>query len=127
MKYLLDTHILLWSIQNHARLSKKAKDIILNPHHQIVFSTVNIWEVAIKYQKGGNVLEPNFFYHALLERRYQELIINTHHALMTKELPNIHKDHFDRILIAQAKIEGFILMTDDEKIVQYPHCQILIV
>lgn len=127
MNYLLDTHILLWLIQNHSNLSKTAKDIIISPHNNILFSAVNIWEVSIKYQKGGEFLKPTVFYQALLERNYQELTVNAHHALAVKDLPLIHKDPFDRMLIAQAKTENLILMTVDEKIKQYDDVSILMV
>lgn len=127
MQYLLDTHILLWVVQNHPRLNDTVKDIIIDQNNAIFFSVASIWEVAIKYKNGGDILEPNLFYQTLLKNKFAQLNINANHTLLIKDLPLIHKDPFDRILIAQAKIENLILMTVDDKIRQYDGVPILMV
>ncbi|WP_066801784.1 type II toxin-antitoxin system VapC family toxin [Moraxella oblonga] len=130
MNYLLDTHIALWLIQNHEKLNKEAKSILLNPQNKIWFSVVNIWEMSIKHKKGDaqkEIIEPNLFYQSLLERNYKQLDINAYHTLAVKDLPLIHKDPFDRMLIAQAMSENLILMTADEKIEQYPNLNLYMI
>lgn len=121
MNYLLDTHVLLWAIQNHPKLSKKAKDIILNPDNELWFSTASIWEIAIKYsaQKPNGFIDPTYFYQILKRNQYKELPIYSNHATAVKSLPFFHKDPFDRMLIAQSHCENLMLMTVDEKIAQY--------
>lgn len=132
MNYLLDTHILLWALLDDKQFSKKARDTILANSDRLYFSSVNVWEVAIKYNKSRNngfddFIEPNYFYQLLKTARYKELVVNSQHAIAVKDLPNIHQDPFDRILIAQAMGENLILMTADEKIKQYPNLNLLMV
>lgn len=123
MNYLLDTHILLWAVQKHPKLSQKAIDIIKNPEHTLYFSSASIWEVAIKMGRGAkpdeDLINPTLPYQTLLKKSYRPLTINSLHASEVLLLPSIHKDPFDRMLIAQARIENLILMTVDEHIVKY--------
>lgn len=121
MKYLLDTQILLWALQNNPKLSQQAKNIISDKSNTLVFSSVSIWEVAIKLGNGytDGLLDPIFFYKALLSEGFQELTVNSIHASEVLKLPLIHKDPFDRMLIAQSRIENLILMTVDDKIIKY--------
>ena len=99
MKYLLDTHILLWALQDNPKLNHQARDIIVNLENELIFSVTSIWEVAIKFKKDNQILEPNLFYQLLLQNQYTQLDIKAYHTLAIKELPNIHKDPFDKILI----------------------------
>lgn len=121
MSYLLDTQILLWALQNNPKLSQQAKNIISDENSELFFSSVSIWEVAIKLGNGytDGLLEPIFFYNTLLSENFIELTVNSIHASEVLKLPLIHKDPFDRMLIAQARIENLILMTVDEHIVKY--------
>ena len=80
MRYLLDTYILLWALQNNPKLSRQAKDIITNPNNELWFSSASIWEVAIKLSSGkvkdDELIDPDLLYQTLLQENYQELTIN---------------------------------------------------
>ncbi len=121
MKLLLDTHLLLWAAAE-SRLSKDAKARIDDPNAEILFSPVSIWEIAIKSSLG----RPDFnidaavFRRELFEVGYTELAINGVHTAAVSRLPDLHKDPFDRLLIAQAMVEGITLLSADEAILAYP-------
>ncbi len=121
MRYLLDTHILLWAVEDNPKLSKKARSIIEDENNTLVFSVVSIWEVAIKL--GTNKVDFNFnpasLRRVLLDAGYEEMPVLGHHVPFISELPNIHKDPFDRLLIATAKLEGMTLLTADGLVSQY--------
>ncbi|ROV56124.1 type II toxin-antitoxin system VapC family toxin [Neisseria chenwenguii] len=121
MKYLLDTHILLWAAYNHPRLSKVARNIIENQDNDLLFSAASIWEIAIKSELGRQdfSVNPNLFRRALLDNDYTELPVSSLHAAATANLPDIHKDPFVRILIAQSQTEGIVLLSADEKVIAY--------
>ncbi|MCL2765885.1 MAG: type II toxin-antitoxin system VapC family toxin [Treponema sp.] len=120
MKLLVDTQLLLWAALD--ALPKKAIPYF-SGENTLYFSSASIWEVIIK--RGLNrkdfQIDPTMFYGGLLNNGYEEIEITSHHALLVAHLPQIHKDPFDRILIAQAKAEGIILLSSDEVISQYPH------
>ncbi|QEY23511.1 type II toxin-antitoxin system VapC family toxin [Neisseria animalis] len=121
MKYLLDTHILLWAACGSQKLSGTACDIIENQDNDLLFSAASIWEIAIKSGLGRAdfVVNPVLFRRALLDNGYIELPINGLHSAATANLPDLHKDPFDRILIAQSQIEGIVLLSADEKVAAY--------
>jgi PIN domain nuclease of toxin-antitoxin system len=121
MKLLLDTQLILWAAKESARLSPNARKLISDPDNELLFSPASIWEITIK-----NGLErPDFKVNARLLRRgmldngYAELPMTSEHALTVDTLPSVHKDPFDRILIAQAKSEGILLLTADTMLDQY--------
>ena len=121
MKLLLDTHILLWAAAEPEQLSNQAKTLIENPQNQLYFSAASLWEIAIKNKLGRvdfkvdlSVLRRN-----LLDNGFEELAINGAHTLALDMLPPIHKDPFNRILIAQANVEGITLMTADSAVAEY--------
>lgn len=122
MKLLLDTHLLLWAAGDSARLSTQARQLINNPENELLFSAASVWEVAIK--RGLN--RPDFKVDARLLRRglldngYSELPIVSDHVVATESLPPIHRDPFDRVLVAQATVEGITLLTTDTLLSQYP-------
>jgi len=122
MNLLLDTHILLWAAADPAKLSSETTNLISNKDNRLYFSAASIWEVVIK----NGLHRPDFFVDSHILRRglvdngYLELPISTQHTLALSHLPDIHKDPFDRILVAQAETEGFLLLTSDELIAQYP-------
>jgi PIN domain nuclease of toxin-antitoxin system len=122
MIYLLDTHLLLWAGEYPERLSPTAFNVLQDSGNQLLFSTVSVWEVAIKFSQA----RPNFqippaaFRQDLFDAGYQEIPILSEHAIGVAELPLIHKDPFDRLLIAQATAEGITLLTSDETIARYP-------
>ena len=122
MKLLLDTHLLLWTAEGSRRLSRMARTLINDPDNEVVFSVASLWEIAIKRSLGrdDSQLDPRLLRRGLLDNGHVELPITSEHALATDSLPLIHKDPFDRILIAQATVEGITLLTVDPLVAQYP-------
>ena len=121
MNCLLDTHLLLWAAGKPEKLSAKALQWIENPENLLYFSSASFWEIAIKNQLGRAdfKLDARLLKRGLLDNGYMELSINTEHSLHINLLPTIHKDPFDRMLIAQATIEGMVLLTADATVAQY--------
>jgi len=121
MTILLDTHLLLWAAIGSRRLPKAAAKTIKDPANNLVFSAANIWEIVIKGGLGRSDfrVNPNVLRTRLLENGYSELPITTEHTLAVAGLPSFHKDPFDRILIAQASVEGYVLLTADPVLAQY--------
>lgn len=122
MKLLLDTHILLWAAGEPERLSAATKALIEDPEHQLVFSAASLWEVAIKRALGRPdfVTDPRLLRRGMLDNGYTELSITSEHALAVDSLPQLHRDPFDRILVAQATVEGMVLVTADPVVMSYP-------
>jgi PIN domain nuclease of toxin-antitoxin system len=122
MKLLLDTHLLLWAAGEPRRLSKQARALIDNPDNELLFSAASLWEVAIKRGLGRKdfTVDARLLRRGLLDNGYSELPINSDHVVATESLPLIHKDPFDRILVAQATVEGVTLLTTDSLVSQYP-------
>ena len=122
MTFLLDTHLLLWAAGNPGRLSAESRDLLTDPATQLMFSTASIWEVVIKNALGRSDfrVEPRRLRDGLIQNGYGELAIRSEHALAAGLLPPVHKDPFDRILIAQAQVEDATLLTTDTKLVRYP-------
>lgn len=122
MKLLLDTHVLLWAAGSPAQLPPAARALLEDLNNELVFSAASLWEIAIKrglgradFQVDARVLR-----RGLLDNGYLELSITSEHAVFIDSLPAVHKDPFDRILIAQATVEGITLLTADVLIAQYP-------
>ncbi len=122
MNLLLDTHVLLWAAGASRQLSADARALIEDPENELVYSAASIWEVAIKRGLGREEFraDPRLLRRGLLENGYVELPVSGAHAAAVDLLPPIHKDPFDRILIAQAQIEGLTLLTADEVVARYP-------
>ena len=122
MKLLLDTHLLLWAAGLPEKLSNAARQWIENPESELYFSAASLWEIAIKKTLGRSdfQVDARSLRRGLLDNGYNELPIVSAHAVFIDSLPAIHKDPFDRILIAQAAIEGFTLLTSDKLVAQYP-------
>ena len=118
---LLDTHLLLWTALCPERLSNDARVAISDGHNTLVFSVASIWEVAIKRGLGRAdfVVDARLLRRGLLDNGYHELAITSEHAVAIDALPQIHKDPFDRILIAQAIVEGITLLTADPMLARY--------
>ena len=118
----MDTHLILWSAGRPERLSSKARHILEDPVSELWFSAASMWEIAIKSELGRDDfrVEPRRLRRGLIDRRWRELPISSEHAVATLGLPPIHKDPFDRILIAQAHAEGYTLLTSDSTVAQYP-------
>ena len=122
MRLLTDTHILLWALLQPERLDAAAREALESPEHEIYFSAANIWEIAIKraLERPDFTAEPIPIRSAALETGFLELPITGRHAAHVRTLPNHHRDPFDRLLIAQARTEPLLLMTDDPLIARYP-------
>lgn len=122
MKFLPDTHLLLWAAGEPGKMSKAAREIIDDPSNDLYFSAVSIWEIAIKRALGRASFQtdPQRMQRLLLANGYIELALTSDHALVVLSLPPIHQDPFDRILVAQAVSEGITLLTADSDIAQYP-------
>lgn len=120
--FLLDTHLLIWAAAFPGRLAWETHTLLNDPENQLLFSPASIWEIATK--RGLN--RPDFQIDARLLRRglldngYLELPILSQHAVAVESLPPIHKDPFDRMLVAQASVEGIVLLTDDAVVARYP-------
>lgn len=121
MKLLLDTHLLLWAGGEPHKLSREARLLIESPENELLFSAASLWEVAIKTGLGRTDFAVNvrLLRRGLLDNAYRELPITSEHAVMIDALPPIHKDPFDRMLVAQAMVEGVILLTSDATLAQY--------
>lgn len=122
MNYLLDTHLLLWAAGQPDKLSAQTRGLLDNQDNVLFFSAANLWEVAIKNGLGRDDfrVEPRLLRRGLLDNGYVELTITSQHTVATSDLPPLHKDPFDRILVAQALIEGFTLLTSDAVVAKYP-------
>jgi len=122
MKLLLDTHLLIWAAGEPQRLTKQARALIDNPDNELLFSAASLWEVAIKRGLGRKdfLVDVRLLRRGLLDNGYGELPILSDHVVATESLPPIHKDPFDRILLAQATVEGITLLTTDSLVSQYP-------
>lgn len=122
MKLLLDTHILLWAAGQPERLPAAARSLLDDAENELVFSAASLWEVAIKRGLGRDDfrVDPRLLRRGLLDNLYQELPITSQHVVAIDSLPPIHKDPFDRILIAQSITEGIILLTSDPSVAEYP-------
>ncbi len=118
MNLLLDTHILLWWLDDNASLSVNARQAIADTDNLIILSAAVIWEIRIKQAIGKLKIAPNF-YDVVKEQGFEMLAITSEHAYAVGDLPKHHRDPFDRILIAQALLEGFTLVTQDAIFNQY--------
>jgi PIN domain nuclease of toxin-antitoxin system len=120
--FLLDTQILLWAAGEPTRLSARARKLLGDPQHELVFSVASLWEIAIKRSLGRSdfVVEPRVLRRSLLDNGYRELAITGEHALGVESLPPLHRDPFDRLLVAQATAEGITLLTHDAQLTSYP-------
>jgi PIN domain nuclease of toxin-antitoxin system len=122
MKLLLDTHTFLWWITDDPLLSTKARELIADGHNKLYWSAASSWEVSIKYALGRLPLPetPEQFLPAEIEKnRIESLPITDTHAFLAGELPQHHRDPFDRMLVAQVQIESLALLSNDEQLKQY--------
>jgi len=122
MKLLLDTHLLLWAAGQPKRLSQKARALIEAKGNALHFSAASLWEIVLKNRLGREDFKADarVLRRALLDHGYGELPVASGHVVAAQTLPAIHQDPFDRILIAQAVVEGITLLTADERIARYP-------
>ena len=122
MTYLLDTHVLLWAAGEPQRLTPETQNLLRDPATELTFSTASIWEVVIKSALGRSDfrVDPRQLRDGLLRNGYGELAIRSDHTLAVGQLPPIHNDPFDRILVAQAQVENITLLTMDAQLARYP-------
>ncbi|ALJ16574.1 type II toxin-antitoxin system VapC family toxin [Sphingopyxis macrogoltabida] len=122
MKLLLDTHVLIWAAGLPDRLPVDGRNLIADPENELFFSAASLWEVAIKSALGRDdfTVDARLLRRGLLDNGYGEMPILSEHAVAIDGLPAIHKDPFDRLLIAQSMVEGITLLTADELVAQYP-------
>ncbi len=123
MKALLDTHVFLWWIDDDPRLSSLARKIISDGNNEIFLSAASGWEIAVKSQLGRLKLPDRperFIVEQLSINAFESLPIRLSHALRVYALPPIHRDPFDRILVAQSQLEDMPILTADPQIAQYP-------
>jgi len=121
LNLLLDTHLLLWAASEPKRLSSKARTLLLDPANHLVFSSASLWEISIKnkLERSDFNVDPRRLWRMLLVNGYRELPVTSEHAVAVNELPPLHKDPFDRILVAQARVEGLLLLTVDKAVAKY--------
>ena len=122
MKWLLDTHFILWAASEPTRLPRAVADIIDDASQVIHCSAASLWEIAIKSSlpRSGLSLDPRLLRTRFLQTGYRELAVSPEHALAILGLPHHHKDPFDRMLVAQANVEGITLLTADAMVARYP-------
>jgi len=122
VKLLLDTHLLLWAANEPKRLPKAARVLIEDLDNDLLFSAASMWEITIKSSLGREDFRVNarLLRRGLLDNGYTELPITSEHAVNVDHLPSTHKDPFDRILVAQATVEGITLLTNDHKLANFP-------
>jgi len=122
MKILLDTHILLWAAIQPKKLNANIRTLLNDKNNELLFSAASIWEVSIKRALGRidfNV-DPSVLRRGLRDNDYMELPVTSEHACALELLPQIHRDPFDRILVAKAVVEGITLLTNDINVAKYP-------
>ncbi|MEO0684808.1 MAG: type II toxin-antitoxin system VapC family toxin [Cyanobacteria bacterium J06649_11] len=123
MKALLDTHAFIWWVTDDSRLSSTARGIIADESNVLFLSAASAWEIVIKVRLGKlNLPEPPETYipSRLTMNRFESLPIQMVHALQVVNLPDFHRDPFDRIIIAQSQVEKMPIVTVDTKITRYP-------
>ncbi|MFM7514332.1 MAG: type II toxin-antitoxin system VapC family toxin [Cyanobium sp.] len=122
MKLLLDTHILIWAMGEPVRLGPALRDLLEDPQHTLCFSVASLWELVIKASLGREAfqVQPSLLRRTLLDGGFTELPIQASHVLAGARLPPLHRDPFDRLLLAQAESEGLLLITADALVARYP-------
>jgi PIN domain nuclease of toxin-antitoxin system len=121
VKLLLDTQLLLWAAGEPKRLTARARKLLADPKHELLFSAASLWEIAIKRTLGRDdfQVEPRLLRRGLLDNGYLELPVTSQHAVSIDALPALHRDPFDRLLLAQAMTEGITLLTADAQLARY--------
>jgi PIN domain nuclease of toxin-antitoxin system len=122
MRLLLDTHVLLWTVAASRRLSKEARQLIEDPENDVFYSAASLWEIAIKssLRRSDFRIDVAAFHAALPATGLVELPIRGVHAIAVTRLPEVHRDPFDRLLVAQSVTEPLVLVTNDEILGGYP-------
>lgn len=121
MNLILDTHLLLWAASQPEKLSATTRKLLLDPANQLLFSSASLWEISIKSRLGRAdfKVDARRLWRMLLVNGYRELPVTSEHAVAVQDLPLLHKDPFDRILVTQARVEGLTLLTMDKSLAKY--------
>lgn len=118
MRLLLDTHVLLWALTDDARLRPEVRERIADGRTPVVVSAASAWEITIKASLG-KLRVPNDLPEQLEAARFEPLDVTIVHALAVGDLPDLHRDPFDRLLVAQAQVDGLTLVTSDPQVQRY--------
>jgi PIN domain nuclease of toxin-antitoxin system len=121
VRLLLDTHLLLWAAGPSPQLRGPAREFINDAANELIFSVASLWEIAIKsaLRRSDFQVDVSLFRRSLLSNGYQELEITGQHTIAVAGLPPLHRDPFDRMLVAQSIVEGIVLLTRDSLVAQY--------
>lgn len=126
MRLLLDTHVLVWCLSGDRKLPPATAELIRNPETDVYFSAASIWEVAIKSALGKMRADANAMLKNLVDEGFKELPVMARHTVATVTLPMHHRDPFDRLLVAQSRIESLRLLTDDKIVALYGEPVVLV-
>ncbi len=118
MRLLLDTHVLLWALTADSRLRPAVRDLIIDGTTEVLVSAASAWEITIK-RAIGKLGSPDDLPAQLVAARFDELPVTVEHAVAVLDLPDHHRDPFDRMLVAQARVEGLTLVTHDSNLSRY--------
>ena len=118
MRLLLDTHVILWWLNNSQQLGQKARGAIATSTNMVYVSAVSVWEIVLKRSLGKLEIPDNWI-EALAEEPFCALPVTWEHAIGVGRLPDLHRDPFDRLLLAQAVAENLTIVTHDEAIIRY--------
>ena len=119
MRLLLDTHILLWALSDDRRVDSSTRELIINPVNDVFVSAVSLWEIGIKASLGRIDIEVDELEPTIADAGFEPLPINFSHAAMAGKLPLVHRDPFDRMLVAQAGVEELRIVTHDRIFKRY--------
>ncbi len=119
MRLLADSCALVWWLGHPTSLAPAAREAITDPANEVYFSAASVWELGLKIRKG-KLLMPHDFADVLVADGFSPLTVTVEHAAKSLTLPPLHEDPFDRLLIAQALVEGLVMVTRDATIRQYP-------
>ena len=126
MRLLLDTHVLVWCLSGDRKLPPATAELIRDPATDVYFSAVSIWEVAIKSALGKMRADANVMLKYLVDEGFKELPVMARHTVATVTLPMHHRDPFDRLLVAQSRMESLRLLTNDKIMALYGEPVVLV-
>jgi PIN domain nuclease of toxin-antitoxin system len=125
VRILLDTHVLLWWLNDDPTLGDRGRELISTAENLIFFSAASIWEIRVK-QGTGKLDLPEDFAEVLAGQPFESLAVTVEHAHTLQDLPLLHRDPFDRLLVAQARTDRLTLLTHDRTIAQYDVSTLLV-